>query len=275
MPEAPRLTALALGFCLIAAALSGALLERFGLPRVTGYLMFGMICGPYMLNIITRPMARELQLINGLAVVLIAFIAGLEMNVERMRPKLKAMMQLGGISMLSLYVGLFIAFWFGWSWLGLAVDVTPLQKVAIVAILTDGGGELFADGDDCAHHREPRQRAAERDDARGRDPGRPAADPGLYARRPVRPLRVWRHRGSRAVRQPVVGDLRIVRLWCGGRGAVCLLLALRRKGSRGRAGGRMRASSPASDRSCTSSRCSRRWRPGSSSRTSRRRAATC
>ena len=45
IPASPRLTALALGFCLIAAALSGALLERFGLPRVTGYLMFGMICG--------------------------------------------------------------------------------------------------------------------------------------------------------------------------------------------------------------------------------------
>ena len=39
-----------------------------------------MVCGPYLANIITRPMARELQLINGLAVVLIAFIAGLEMN---------------------------------------------------------------------------------------------------------------------------------------------------------------------------------------------------
>jgi len=136
VPGATRLTALALGFCLIAAALSGALLERFGLPRVTGYLMFGMICGPYMLNIITRPMARELQLINGLAVVLIAFIAGLEMNIERLRPKLKAMMMLGGISMLGLYVGLFVAFWFGWSWLGLAVEVTQLQKLAIVAVLT-------------------------------------------------------------------------------------------------------------------------------------------
>ena len=74
--EGAHATALALGFALIAAALSGALLERFGLPRVTGYLLFGMVCGPYIANIITRPMARELQLINGLAVVLIAFIAG-------------------------------------------------------------------------------------------------------------------------------------------------------------------------------------------------------
>jgi Kef-type K+ transport system membrane component KefB len=136
VPDAPRLTALALGFCLIAAALSGELLERFGLPRVTGYLMFGMICGPYVLNIITRPMARELQLINGLAVVLIAFIAGLEMNIERLRPKLRAMLQLGGISMLGLYMGLFAAFWLGWSWLGFGAEMSLIQKVAIVGVLT-------------------------------------------------------------------------------------------------------------------------------------------
>lgn len=132
----PRFTALALGFSLIAAALSGALLERLHLPRVTGYLLFGMICGPYMLNIITRPMARELQLINGLAVVLIAFIAGLEMNIERLRPRMRAMLQLGSISMLGLYVGLFVLFWIGWGWLGFGDGFTPLQQIAIISILT-------------------------------------------------------------------------------------------------------------------------------------------
>ncbi|HJR61488.1 MAG TPA: cation:proton antiporter [Vicinamibacterales bacterium] len=136
VPAAPRVTALALGFSLIAAALSGALIERFGLPRVTGYLLFGMICGPYILNVITRPMARELQFINGVAVVLIAFIAGLEMNFERLRPRLRSMFQLGGIGMLGLYAGLFVAFWLGWPWLGLGTDVPLMQKAAIVAILT-------------------------------------------------------------------------------------------------------------------------------------------
>lgn len=135
-PPLPRLTALALGFSLIAAALTGELLERVHLPRVTGYLLFGMICGPYVLNIITRPMARELQLINGLAVVLIAFIAGLEMNLERLRPRMRAMLQLGSISMLGLYAGLFCAFWIAWPWLGFEVGFTTLQKTAIIAILT-------------------------------------------------------------------------------------------------------------------------------------------
>jgi Kef-type K+ transport system membrane component KefB len=131
-----RPTALALGFALIAAALTGELLERAGLPRVTGYLLFGMICGPYLGNIITRPMARELQLINGVAVVLIAFIAGLEMNASHMRPRLKAMLKLGGLTMFLLYAALFAVFWFGWPLLGIAPELVGLQKVAVAALLT-------------------------------------------------------------------------------------------------------------------------------------------
>ena len=111
-------------------------------------------------------MARELQLINGLAVVLIAFIAGLEMNFDRLRPRLAAMVQLGGISML-LYIGL----------LRLLVRLVVARATdrrhagpearASCARADNGGGELLTDGDDCAHCREPRQRSIERDDARG------------------------------------------------------------------------------------------------------------
>jgi Kef-type K+ transport system membrane component KefB len=126
---------LALGFALIAAALAGELFERVRLPRVTGYLLFGMICGPYMANIITRPMARELQLINGLAVVLIALIAGLEINVSRLRPKLRAILQLGSVTMAALYAVLFGVFWIAWPWLGIAPELQGLQRVAVAAVL--------------------------------------------------------------------------------------------------------------------------------------------
>lgn len=131
-----RFTALALGFSLIAAAITGELLERLRLPRVTGYLLFGMVCGPYLANIITRPMARDLQLINGLAVVLIAFIAGLEMNFRRLRPRLRAMLELGGVTIISMYVVLFVVFWLSWPWLGIAPELTGLQRLTLVLLLT-------------------------------------------------------------------------------------------------------------------------------------------
>jgi Kef-type K+ transport system membrane component KefB len=131
-----RPTALALGLALIAASITGEMLQQLRLPRVTGYLLFGMICGPYLANIITRPMARELQLINGLAVVVIAFIAGLEMNVRRLRPRLRAMFQMGGLAILIINAVLFGAFWLAWDWLGIAPSLTSLQRVAVAALLT-------------------------------------------------------------------------------------------------------------------------------------------
>ena len=49
----------AMGFALIAAVLAGELVERLSLPRVSGYLLLGLVCGPYVANLITAPMARE------------------------------------------------------------------------------------------------------------------------------------------------------------------------------------------------------------------------
>jgi Kef-type K+ transport system membrane component KefB len=134
--QSPRVTALALGLALIAAALTGELLERMRLPRVTGYLLFGMLCGPYLGNIITRPMARDLQFINGLAVVLIAFIAGLEMNYVHLRPRLKAMAQMGSLTLAVIYAVLFIAFWLTWPLLGIGPELRGLQRFAVAALLT-------------------------------------------------------------------------------------------------------------------------------------------
>ena len=131
-----RVTGLALGITLIAAYLGGGLLERFGLPKVTGYLLFGLVCGPYLLNIINRPMARELQLFNGLAVALIAFIAGLEINVARLRPRLASITRLSVVILGTLYAVLFTAFWFAWPWLPILPDAGPAVRGAMAFLLT-------------------------------------------------------------------------------------------------------------------------------------------
>jgi Kef-type K+ transport system membrane component KefB len=136
-PEAAfRATALAIGVALVAAALVGRLTERIGLPRVTGYLIFGLVCGPYVANIITRPMARELQIVNGLAVTLIAFVAGLEMNIRRLRPRLGVISRVGGVTILLTYVIIFVVLWSTWPWLRIAPQFTGLQRIAASALLT-------------------------------------------------------------------------------------------------------------------------------------------
>ena len=132
----PRSTALALGFALIAAALTGALFERVRLPRVSGYLIFGLLCGPYLGNIITRPMARELQLVNGLAIALIALVAGLELNYARLRPRLAAMGRLGALIVLLMYAVLMPLIWGIWPWLPVYPEASGIARVALAALLT-------------------------------------------------------------------------------------------------------------------------------------------
>lgn len=133
---APRTVALALGFALIAASLLGEVAERVRLPRLSGYLIFGLLCGPYMLNLITAAMARELQLVNGLAIALIALIAGIEINVERLKTRLRAIAAVGAVTIGTMYVVLGSLFLIGWSWLPIAPQAAGVERLAMVLVLT-------------------------------------------------------------------------------------------------------------------------------------------
>ena len=128
-------TALAIGFALIAASLTGELFERFRLPRISGYLFFGVVCGPYASAILTPSMARELQVVNGVAIALIAFIAGLEINFARLRPQLRAMLTMGGVMLAVMWVTLSVLFFAVWPWLPIAPEVTGLARMALAALL--------------------------------------------------------------------------------------------------------------------------------------------
>ncbi len=130
-----RGTALAMGLVLIAASLTGDLVAFLRLPRVTGYLLFGMLSGPFLGNLISRSMARELQLFNGLAVALIALVAGLEMDIGRLRPRLPSMLRVGGATVGVTNLGFLILFWLVWPWLGIEPDATGLAKLGMVLVL--------------------------------------------------------------------------------------------------------------------------------------------
>jgi Kef-type K+ transport system membrane component KefB len=129
--------ALAIGFALIAAVLVADVVERFAkLPRVTGYLLLGLICGPYVANLITESMARELRLFNGLAVALIAFIAGLEMNIARLRPRLRAIGSVSAAVLVVMYAILAPIIWAAWPWLPIAPEATGPLRLALALLLT-------------------------------------------------------------------------------------------------------------------------------------------
>jgi trehalose-6-phosphate synthase/Kef-type K+ transport system membrane component KefB len=130
----PPTTALALGFTLIAAMVAGELLRRFRLPRLTGYLLFGVLVGPYLGNVITQPMARELQTVNGIATALIAFIAGLTLNFERLGFRMAGTGRFIGTTIAVAMLGLFGVAWISWAWLPVAPDAGGIAKLAMVTL---------------------------------------------------------------------------------------------------------------------------------------------
>jgi trehalose 6-phosphate synthase len=126
--------ALAMGVALIAAAIVGWLFEFLRLPRITGYLAFGLLCGPNVANIIQESMARDLQIANGLAIAIIGFIAGLELDFGRLRPRLSKIVTIGGITIAVGWVGLFGALYLAWPWLPIGPELTGWQHVAAAAL---------------------------------------------------------------------------------------------------------------------------------------------
>jgi Kef-type K+ transport system membrane component KefB len=131
-----RSIGLVIGFALVAATLLGGIAESARLPRLSGYLLFGLICGPYVINLLTPGMARQLQVVNGLAITLIALMAGLEINLSRMKARLGPMITFGGVVISVMFVTLFALFFAAWPWLPLAPDASGLERAAIAAVLT-------------------------------------------------------------------------------------------------------------------------------------------
>jgi Kef-type K+ transport system membrane component KefB len=90
--------ALAVGFLVLAAIQAGNAFAAVGLPRLTGYLLTGLLCGPDVLDYVNARMVASLEIVNGVAVGLIALSAGSEINIAKLRPRLRAILLVSGVA---------------------------------------------------------------------------------------------------------------------------------------------------------------------------------
>jgi Kef-type K+ transport system membrane component KefB len=79
-----------LGFILLFAYYLAKILKEARLPVISSYIFAGMICGPYVINILSRGVVTELQLFDDMALAIIALIAGGEMKLRILRAKKRA-----------------------------------------------------------------------------------------------------------------------------------------------------------------------------------------
>jgi Kef-type K+ transport system membrane component KefB len=78
---------MAVGFLLLSAYLLGWVAKSIGLPRITGYLLTGLLFGPDLLNAVTARNLADLELISRFAIGIIAFVAGGELRPKLLRER--------------------------------------------------------------------------------------------------------------------------------------------------------------------------------------------
>ena len=76
---------LIIGISMLVALIFTKITEFFKLPNVTAYLIAGVVCGPYVLNIIKTSDLSNLSVISSFALGFIAFSIGAEFKLEHIK----------------------------------------------------------------------------------------------------------------------------------------------------------------------------------------------
>lgn len=106
-------TTIALGFMLIAAFVGGKVAVRARTPRITGYLLVGMLLGPHVSGLLTTDMLLASQTIEGVAVALIALTAGGEIRLDWLRREARSLLTLTALQLIAVGVSTTALVYFG------------------------------------------------------------------------------------------------------------------------------------------------------------------
>ena len=101
--------AILVGFVLLAASAAGALANVVGLPRLTGFILVGIVAGPSLLGLLPEAAVVDLKLIDSFALALIAMLAGGELQVETLRPHARTITVITLVVTGTVWIGMVIA----------------------------------------------------------------------------------------------------------------------------------------------------------------------
>lgn len=101
------LTLAAIGFVLLAAYAVAELGSRLRLPKVTGYIVTGIVLGPFVADILSSSVVSDMGMFKTLALGLIATSAGLELDAKAMGRMWRSLSATTGLKvlLLPLFVG--------------------------------------------------------------------------------------------------------------------------------------------------------------------------
>jgi Kef-type K+ transport system membrane component KefB len=124
-----------LGFALLAAALMGEIVEQIRLPRITGYILAGILFGPHVANFLDTPTLESLDIFNDMAYAFIGLAAGAELKLATLRGRWKGIVLLIVCTTTVVMTGVGAFFFASASWTGFLGEVMPLQILAVAGIV--------------------------------------------------------------------------------------------------------------------------------------------
>ncbi len=84
-------TELAFGFLLLSAYFTAKIVNRFGLPKLTGYLISGVLTGEFVMGFVSHEMTDTLKVVSDTATAILALEAGAELQLKAIRPVMKTL----------------------------------------------------------------------------------------------------------------------------------------------------------------------------------------
>jgi Kef-type K+ transport system membrane component KefB len=124
-----------LGFALLAAYLVGTVVERFGLPRITGYILAGILFGPYAIDLLSFSVQNRLGVFNDMALAFIGLAAGAELRLQVLRPRAKSVLFLIVCTTGAVMVGVTGVMFLLHAWFPAMAGHGTIQVVAMCALL--------------------------------------------------------------------------------------------------------------------------------------------
>jgi Kef-type K+ transport system membrane component KefB len=84
-------TELAFGYLLLASYFTAKVVNRLGLPKLTGYIIAGIVSGPAVLGFVTVDMGHSLDVVKDTATAILALEAGAELQLKKIRPVMRTL----------------------------------------------------------------------------------------------------------------------------------------------------------------------------------------
>jgi Kef-type K+ transport system membrane component KefB len=102
---------LGVGMVILLGLLGGKLSHRFKIPRVTGYMLTGLLFGPSVLGLISSTTLEDIYMINHIALGLILFAIGGEIELSHLRSMGRKVIFMALAESLGAFILVFLVSW--------------------------------------------------------------------------------------------------------------------------------------------------------------------